>query len=153
LLAALKHFLANERDRIRAKKRGGGRRTLSLDFEEAEGKYTLEPVERLTPEKVFERSWALTVLERTMNRLQAEATSTNKQELFAHLKSHLTSNKRSIPYSKLADKLNISEGAVKVAMHRLKKRYRKMLHDEIAQTVASEDQVEQEIRDLFAALT
>jgi len=153
LLGALKHFLANERDRIRAKKRGGGRRTLSLDFEEAEGKYTLEPVERLTPEKVFERSWALTILERTMNRLQAEANSTNKQELFAHLKSHLTSNKRSIPYSNLADKLNISEGAVKVAMHRLKKRYRKILHDEIAQTVASEDQVEQEIRDLFAALT
>ena len=152
LLAALKHFLANEADRIRAQKRGGGRRALSLDFEKAEGRYTLEPVDRLSPDKVFERSWALTVLDQALNRLAAEASSKNKQELFKHLKAYLATDKRSVPYHKMAEMLNVSEGAVKVAMHRLRKRYRELLRDEIAQTVAAEDQIDQEIRDLFMAL-
>jgi RNA polymerase sigma-70 factor (ECF subfamily) len=152
LLAALKHFLANERDRIRAKKRGGGRKTLSLDFDDAEDKYALEPIDRLSPEKVFERSWAMTVLQQVMARLQDEMCSTGKQKLFEHLKAYLTGDIASVSYSQMADRLDMTEGAVKVAVHRLRKRYRQLLREEIAQTVSSEEQIQQEIRDLLTAL-
>ena len=152
LLASLKHFLSNERARARAKKRGGGRKALSLDFENAESRYALEPRDDLSPEKLFERSWALTVLDRTMARLQAEAISTNKQKLFERLKFCLTADEGSAPYSDVADDLDMTESAVRVAVHRLRKRYRELLRDEIAQTVTSDDQINEEIRDLFTAL-
>lgn len=152
LLASLKNFLADERDRARAQKRGGGRKVLSLDFENAESQYTLQPAQQLDPEKLFERSWALTVLERTMVRLQDESGSTKKRRAFDHLKVYLTADKESIPYREVADKLKMTEGAVKVAVHRLRHRYRELLRDEIAQTVATEEQIDEEIRDLFAAL-
>jgi len=152
LLAALKNFLADERDRARAKKRGGGRKVLSLDFENAESQYTLQPAQQMDPEKLFERSWALTVLERTMVRLQDESGSTKKRRAFDRLKLYLTADKDSIPYHEAADKLKMTEGAVKVAVHRLRHRYRELLRDEIAQTVATEEQIDEEIRDLFAAL-
>lgn len=152
LLISLKYFLANERNRARAKKRGGGRKLLSLNFENAENRYALEPSHELSPEKLFERSWALAVLERTMRRLSAEAVKTKKQKLLDHLKVFLTVRKNSVPYHKVADELGMSEGAVKVAMHRLRRRYRQLLRDEIAQTVSTEDQIDEEIRDLFAAL-
>jgi RNA polymerase sigma-70 factor (ECF subfamily) len=153
LLAVLKHFLADERDRTRARKRGGGRKVLSLDFENAESQYALEPAHELTPEKLFERSWALTVLDRTMARLQAEVTTTKKQKLFDHLKVYLTAKKSSVPYRNVAAELDMNEGAVKVAVHRLRKRYRELLRDEIAQTVTTEEQIDEEIRDLFKALS
>ncbi len=157
LLAALKHFLANERDRIRAKKRGGGRKALSLDFEDAEGKYALVApafagVDRLSPDKLFERSWALTVLDQVMAQLQAEMAGAGKQRLFEHLKGYLTGDIAPVSYSEMAGKLDMTEGAVKVAVHRLRKRYRQLLRDQIAQTVSSEDQIQQEIRDLLTAL-
>ncbi|MCP4263192.1 MAG: sigma-70 family RNA polymerase sigma factor [Planctomycetes bacterium] len=152
LLASLKHFLSNERARARAKKRGGGRKALSLDFENAENQYALEPRDELSPEKLFERSWALTVLDRTMARLKAESISMNKEKLFKRLKSYLTADKGSAPYRQAADDLDITEGAVRVAVYRLRKRYRELLRDEIAQTVTSDDQIDEEIRDLFTAL-
>jgi len=152
LLTSLKHFLSNERARARAKKRGGGRKVLSLDFQNAESQYALEPRDELSPEKLFERSWALTVLARTMARLQAEAVSTNKRKLFDHLKIFLTAEKSSVPYRDAAAELDMTEGAVRVAIHRLRRRYRELLRDEIAQTVTSDDQIDEEIRDLFAAL-
>jgi len=152
LLASLKHFLSNERAHARAKKRGGGRKALSLDFKNAESQYALEPRDELSPEKLFERSWALTVLDRTMARLQAEAVSTNKQKSFERLKSYLIADKGSATYRDAADELDITEGAVRVAVHRLRKRYRELLRDEIAQTVTSDDQIDEEIRDLFIAL-
>ncbi len=152
LLASLKHFLSNERARARAKKRGGGRKVLSLDFENAESQYALEPRDELSPEKLFERSWALTVLDRTMACLQAEAISTNKQKLFDRLKVYLTAEKGSVLYRDAAAELDMAESAVRVAVHRLRKRYRELLRDEIAQTVTSNDQIDEEIRDLFAAL-
>lgn len=152
LLTSLKHFLSNERARARAKKRGGGRKVLSLDFENAESQYALEPRDELSPEKLFERSWALTVLARTMARLQAEAVSTNKLKLFDHLKNYLTAEKGSVPYHDAAAELDMTEGAVRVAIHRLRRRYRELLRDEIAQTVTSDDQIDEEIRDLFTAL-
>ncbi len=152
LLASLKHFLSNERARARAKKRGGGRKVLSLDFENAESQYALEPRDELSPEKLFERSWALTVLDRTMTRLQAEAIRTNKQKLFDFLKVYLTAEEGSVPYRDAAVELDMTEGAVRIAVHRLRKRYRELLRDEIAQTVTSDDQIDEEIRDLFTAL-
>lgn len=152
LLASLKHFLSNERARERAKKRGGGRKVLSLDFQNAESQYALEPRDELSPEKLFERSWALTVLDRTMARLQAEAISTNKKKLFDRLKVYLTAEKSSIPYCDVAAELDMAEGAIRVVVHRLRKQYRELLRDEIAQTVASEEQIDEEICHLFTAL-
>ena len=152
LLVALKHFLANEHARANAQKRGGGRKILSLNLEDAENRYALEPSVELSPEKVFERSWALTVLERTMARLQSEADNAKRQKQFDCLKVYLTAEKDSVPYEKVAAKLQITEGAVRVAVHRLRRRYRDLLRDEIAQTVTNENEIDQEIRDLFSAL-
>ena len=152
LLATLKHFVADERDRARAQKRGGGQKILSLDFENAETRYSFEPAHQLSPEKLFEKSWALTVLARTMARLKAESVSTNKQKLFDRLKVYLTAKRDSIPYRDVAAELDMTEGAVKVAVHRLRTRYRELLRDEIAQTVVAEGEIDEEIRDLFTAL-
>jgi len=152
LLISLKYFLANERDRARAKKRGGGRKVLSLNFENAENQYSLEPAHELSPDKLFERSWALAVLERTMSRLAAGAVKTKQKKLLEYLKVYLTARKSSVPYREVAEELGMSEGAVKVAVHRLRRRYRQLLRDEIAQTVSTDEQIDEEIRDLFAAL-
>ena len=153
LLATLKNFLADEHDRARAQKRGGSRKLLSIDFNEAENQYALEPADRLSPEKLFDKSWALTVLERTMACLKTELAGKNKKELFDHLKIYLTAEKGSIPYRDTAAELNMTEAAVRTAVHRLRRHYRKSLRDEIAQTVTTEDQIDEEIDDLFAALT
>lgn len=152
LLATLKHFLSDQRDLARAKKRGGGRKSLSLDFQDAENQYGLEPADRLSPEKLFEKSWALTVLEKTMASLRAESARREKEDVFDHLKLYLTTEKDKIPYKDMAEKLKISEGSVRVSVHRLRRRYRELLRDEIAQTVAAEDQIDEEIGHLFTAL-
>jgi RNA polymerase sigma-70 factor (ECF subfamily) len=152
LLIRLKSFLSDKCARARAKKRGGGRKILSLGFQSAESQYTLEPVDELSPEKLFEKSWALTVLERTMDRLEAELAGKNKQRLFDYLKVYLTTEKDVIPYENVAAELEMTEGAVRVAVHRLRRRYRKLLRDEIAQTVAAEDQIDEEMGYLFKSL-
>ena len=152
LLIRLKYFLADERDRTQAKKRGGGRKILSLGFQDAEGQYALEPADPLSPEMLFEKSWALTVLERTMDRLEAEMAKKNRQKLFEHLKVYLTAEKEDIPYQDMAAKLDRTEGSIRVAVHRLRRQYRKLLRDEIAQTVTGEDQIDEEMGYLFAAL-
>ena len=152
LLASLKNFLADEYDRVKAQKRGGGIKVYSLDIEDAETRYSREPVDDLTPEKLFERYWALEVLKQAMARLKAEYVTANKIELFNYLKTYLTAQQDSIPYRDAADRLNMTEGAVRVAVHRLKQRYRELVRQEIAQTVTSPDQVDEEINELFAAL-
>ena len=152
LLIRLKGFLADEHDRAQALKRGGGRKILSLNFLDAEGQYALESADQLSPEKRFEKSWALTVLERTMDRLEAEMAQKNKQAHFEHLKVYLTVEKGDLPYEQAAEKLNMAEGAIRVAVHRLRRQYRKLLRDEIAQTVGSEDEIDEEMGHLFAAL-
>lgn len=153
LLGALRHFVANELDRAHAKKRGGAHTLVSLDIQTAEGRYSREPADTMSPERLFERSWALTVLNRAMDELQAEATSAKKRRIFSALKDCLTLAQDAVPYGDLAAELQMTEGAVRVAMHRLRKRYRELLRAEIAQTVAGADQVEDEIRDLFGALS
>jgi len=152
LLASLKNFLADEWDRARAQKRGGDKNVISLDFDAAASRYDLEPADRLSPEKLFERSWALTVLTRAMDRLKAESVASDKQRLFDRLKVYLAAEKDAVSYRDVAGELNMTEGAVKVAVHRLRRRYRELVRDEIAQTVTTEAQVDEEIRDLFAAL-
>jgi RNA polymerase sigma-70 factor (ECF subfamily) len=152
LLSRLKYFLSDERDRAHARKRGGGRKILSLGLQNAEGQYALEPADRLSPEVLFEKSWALTVLERTMDRLEAEMANKNKQKLFDHLKVYLTTEKDVIPYQNMATELKMTEGSVRVAVHRLRRQYRKLLRDEIAQTVAEKGQIDEEMGCLFAAL-
>ena len=145
LLVRLKYFLSDQRDRAQAKKRGGGKKVLSLSIQNAEGQYTLEPAVQLSPEMLFEKSWALTVLERTMGRLEAEMAEKNKQKLFDCLKVYLTTDKDVIPYQNMAAELNMTEGAVRVAVHRLRRQYRRLLRDEIAQTVAAREEIDERL--------
>ena len=152
LLTALKHYLANEYDRDQAQKRGGGRKLLSLDFKNAEDRYILEPSHQLSAEKLYEKSWAITLLKQTMDRLETELASANKQKYFDYLKVYLGAETCSIPYRDVATKLGVTEGVVKVSVHRLRKRCRELLRDEIAQTVTSFDQIDEELHHLFSAL-
>ncbi|HWG42914.1 MAG TPA: sigma-70 family RNA polymerase sigma factor [Gemmataceae bacterium] len=152
LLAACKHFLANAYDRAQAQKRGGGKILGSLDFNAGEGRYSREPAHDLTPEKLFERRWAMTLLHQVLDDLRAEYEQAGKGSVFDRLKSVLSGDSDVAPYSQLAGELNTSEAAVKMTVHRLRRRYRERLRQEIAQTVGNPAHVEQEIRDLFAAL-
>jgi RNA polymerase sigma factor (sigma-70 family) len=153
LLAALKHFLANEWDRARTQKRGGGKKPLSLDAPAAETRYRAEPVHHLTPEKLFERQWALTVLDRVLARLQAESVALEgRQAIFQRLKSSLTGVGDSTGYAQAAAELGMTVGAVKTAVHRFRRRYRQLLREEIAQTVAGPEEIDEEIRYLLACL-
>ena len=149
LLAALKHFLANEYDRNHAQKRGGGLKRLS--WEGLEALYRLEPADTRTPERIFEQQWAISLLHRVLTRLQTEMEAGNKIALFEALKDHLTGD-QTTSYSTTAARLGMTEGAVKVAAYRLRQRYRDLLRDEISQTVAASEEIDEEIRDLFACL-
>jgi RNA polymerase sigma-70 factor (ECF subfamily) len=152
LLAACRHFLANERDRARARKRGGGRAPLPLDMQTAEGRYGLEPAHDLTPEKLFERRWALTLLDHVLGRLRDEFIRAGKSNLFEALKPYLTGKGGAPRQADVAGQLGLTPGAVKVAVHRLRRRYRELLVEEITRTLDHPGLVEEEIRDLFAAL-
>ncbi len=151
LLASLKHFLADQRDRAHAQKRGGGRAVVSLDALDAETRYRLEPAQDLTPEKMFEKQWALALLEHVLSRLHGEMVAEGKSALFEALKDTLT-GARSLTYAAIGGELGMSEGAVKVAAHRMRRRYRDLLRAEIAQTVANEDEIGDEIKYLLACL-
>ena len=153
LLTALKRFVADEHDRMQAQKRGGGRKEFSLSFNDAEARYALQPVDRLSPDRLFERSWALTVLDNVMNRLEAEMAAAEKGQLFYLARAHLCGAYDAIPYREVAAKLEMTEGAIKVAVHRMRNRYREILREEIAQTVSHPREVDEEIRALFATLS
>jgi RNA polymerase sigma factor (sigma-70 family) len=146
LLAALKHFLSNERDRARAQKRGGGQSPLPLDFAGEETHLSFQPADNITPEILFERRWATTLLEQALARLRRDYASQGKEPLFEQLKTTLTEGRGSLAYSAQAASLNTSEAAVKMAVHRLRQRYRECLRAEIAQTVATTGEVEDELR-------
>lgn len=149
LLAALKHFLANEWDRARAQKRGGGHAIVALDALSDEARAQLEPVDQLSPDKAFERQWAVTVLDHALRRLRAEYAATGREKLFDALKESLTGG-LSESVAVTGESCGLGEGALKVAVHRLRRRYREMLRAEIAQTVAAPEEIEGEIRHLFA---
>jgi RNA polymerase sigma factor (sigma-70 family) len=152
LLAALEHFLAKEWRRAKAQKRGGGRIIFSLDDDTAENRYAAEPAHDLTPERIYERRWALTLLEQALARLRQDCLATGKAELFEHLKGAFLCEKSELSYSAIAAQLGMSEGALKVAAHRLRQRYGELLREEIGQTVADPKEIDEEVRCLFAAL-
>jgi RNA polymerase sigma-70 factor (ECF subfamily) len=153
LLASLKHFLSNQRDRARAQKRGGGQPPLSLDFSDAETSIGFQPADDQTPEKAFEKRWALTLLEQSLARLRQEYSDRGKQDIFEQLKTTLTEGRGGVAYAQLAARLGMSEASVKMAVHRLRQRYREVLRAEIAETVALESEVEEELREVFRALS
>jgi RNA polymerase sigma-70 factor (ECF subfamily) len=154
LLGALKHFVANEGDRARAQKRGGARPAVPLDdiLCTAERRYGLEPRDDLTPEKMFERQWALALLGRVEELLRAEAGRAGKGAQFERLKSCLDPGGPDVGYRTLAADLNTTEGAIKVAVHRLRQRFRELLREEISHTVANPGDVGDELRGLMAAI-
>jgi RNA polymerase sigma-70 factor (ECF subfamily) len=152
LLTAMKHFLADEWDRLRAQKRGGGQRVLPLEVESAETRFQLEPPDPLTPEMIYERRWAQTLLETVFEQLRLAYEVEGKAALFAELKGSLVQARAAVPYADLAARLHLSEGALRVAVHRLRQRYRELLRAEIAHTVAEPGEVEEELRYLFRVL-
>lgn len=152
LLASLKHFLSNQRDYRKAIRRGGGRQLLSLNFAGAEQRYQHEPADRRTPEAEFDRQWALTLLEQVRVALEEQWTAAGKAEQFARLSPCLTGAPSALSYRAAGEALGMSEGAVKVAVHRLRQRFGQLLREEIAQTVDASEGIEDEVRQLFDAL-
>jgi RNA polymerase sigma-70 factor (ECF subfamily) len=154
LLGALKHFVANERDWARAQKRGGATTIVPLDavLRTAERRYSLEPRDDGSPERQFERQWAFALLARVEERLRVEAERDGKAAQFERLKSTLTADPLDAGYRTIALELNTSEGAIKVVVHRLRRRFRELLREEIAQTVDRPEHVGAELRDLMAAI-
>ena len=151
LLVALKHFLSKERDKAAAIKRGGQARVISLDTDLAESRYRTEPVDQLDPEAVFERRWAMTVLERAMDQLQETYTKAGKQERFEKLHGFLTGEEPHVPYRQIAQELEINEGAVREAVRRMRQQFGSLLREEIASTVADPGNVDDEVRHLLRA--
>ena len=150
ILTSLKFFVADEEDRHRAHKRGGGV-LVTLEFSSGEERYQREPAHNETPERIFERRWALSVLDRVVERLRSEFVHHGRPEHFERLKVFLL-GQSDAPYAALAREMNTSEGALKVAIHRLRKRYRDLFRQEIADTVADPAEVESELRFLAAVL-
>ena len=154
LLAALKHSLSNERDRARAQKRGGGVTLLPLVdvIQDGENRYSLEPRSDLTPEKIFERQWARALLDHVLLRLQEEFVTAGKVDQFDRLKGFLMGDDAGIPYSELARDLETTENALKVSIHRMRRRFKDVLREEISHTVADPAEVQEEIRYLLSAV-
>jgi RNA polymerase sigma factor (sigma-70 family) len=153
LLASLKNFLANEWDKAHSRKRGGGVQLLQLEFDTAETRCAQPVASGDTPDRAFDRQWALTLLDVVLAQLRQEYANAGREDLFMSLKDTLAGGRAEIPYCDLGGTLGLSEGAVKVAAHRLRKRYRELLREEIANTVATPEEVEEELRQLFAALS
>jgi RNA polymerase sigma-70 factor (ECF subfamily) len=148
----MNHFLTDEWKKAKAKKRGGDCQVLSLDWAAAEERFDLEPADNSAPDKVFEKQWALALLAEVLNRLETDFEHEGKAELFAALKQTLTGSRESQPYDELAASLRMSESAVKVAVHRLRKRYRELIREEIAGTLDCTQDIEQEMRHLIRSL-
>lgn len=149
LFASIKHFISGQDRKERRLKRGGGTTTISLDLEAGEERFAAHPVEKLTPQDIFEHRWAVTVLDRAMGRLERESGSSDGEDQFRSLKPYLTSQGPQVPYREVATTLGMSEGAVKVAVHRLRKRFGQYLRLEIAETVVDPADVNDELRHLL----
>ena len=152
LLTAMSRFLANEWDRIRTQKRGGDPFLAPLQFESAELHHRGGPVDHRTPEQAFERSWALTLVAQVLVKLETAERGDDRAELFEALKPCLTGTSETQPYAELSQRLNVSEAALRVAVHRLRQRYRELLRAEVANTVLGPNDVEAEMRHLFKVL-
>jgi len=153
LLASLKHFLINEWKKSQRIKRGGGEIHLSLDWQTADTKFQVASVSEPSPDKAFDREWALALLSKVIERLQSECAADGKAKLFEQLKTFLMAGGGDSAQAAVAQSLGMEEGAVRVAIHRLRKRYRALLRDEIAHTLSDETLVDEEMRALFGAFT
>lgn len=151
LLASLKNFLINEWKKSQRLKRGGGDTVLSLDWETADTKFQVADTTEPSPDKAFDREWAVTLLATVIERLRAECAADGKAKQFDQLKIFLTAGKGVVPHADVARSLGMDEGAVRVVVHRLRKRYRELLRDEIAHTLSDPAQVDEEMRALFGA--
>jgi RNA polymerase sigma-70 factor (ECF subfamily) len=152
LLGALNHFLIDDWKKARTQRRGGGRQILSLDWAVAENHFSMEPADNATPDKAFDRNWATALLEEVLKRLEDEYRREGKLEMFQALKQTLVGARDSQPYAGLAAQFGVAEGALRVAVHRLRKRYRALLEAEIANTVTSRDEVKLEMAYLFQTM-
>ncbi|MGH9365581.1 MAG: RNA polymerase sigma factor, partial [Thermoanaerobaculia bacterium] len=152
LKASVKNFLSKERDKAHAWKRGGHAHIVSLSADEGEGRYRYEPVDRLTPEEIFERRWALTLLERVLGKLRHEFEEAEHAEEFEKLKGYLTGEEVKVPYRDIAKELGSSETAVRTSVHRLRQRFGKLLRQEIADTVSTPADVEDEMKHLLGVI-
>ncbi len=152
LLAVCRNFLADQSEQDRAQKRGGGLAIVSIDSSRAEGRYRAEPADTLTPDRLFERAWALAMLERVLGQLRREHELAGKGPLFERLEPTLAGGSAVAPFAAIAAALGTTEGAVQVAAHRLRRRYRDLVRAEIAATIDDPAEVDDEIRALFAAL-
>jgi len=153
LVAAIKHFLADERDKASALKRGGGQVPISLDAQAAEDCFRLEPAHELTPEKLFERLWALSLLGKVFDRLAQDYADADKKQLFEELQEFLAPGAEATSYALPAQRLNMTEGAVRMAVHRLRQRYGQLFREEVAHTVADPNEIEEEMRHLLRVLS
>jgi RNA polymerase sigma-70 factor (ECF subfamily) len=152
LLTAAARFVGKQHEKAAAQKRGGGKQPLSLNFDDGETRYQREPSHDWTAERIFERRWALTLLDRTLAQLRQEHDESGKLAQFEALKVFLTGEAGAPPLRQIAENLGMTEGAVKVAVHRLRQKYREALRAEIAQTVAAHEDVDSELHALLAAL-
>ena len=152
LLTAFKRFLMNEHDRATALKRGGGVRVITINADEAESRVCLEPADHRTPEILFERRWAITLLDRVLGQLAQEMSDKGRSQLFECCRGCLTGVGLDEHYASIASQCGVTEAAVKVAVHRLRARYRELLIEEVRQTVASEAEVVDELRALMRAV-
>jgi len=150
LLTSLGNFLKDCRDREQTQKRGGGVVLESLSGGSAEERYLREPMDKMSPDKLYERNWILTLLEGVLNRLAAEFQSQDQARLFTELRGYLSGDARHVPYSEVASRLAMSEGAVRIAVHRLRKRYAELFRDELLKTVASPEDLEDEVHHLVS---
>lgn len=152
LLTSFRHYVANEWDRSQAQKRGGGRGIVSLDIQTAEGRLRIEPADDVTPDTLFARHWALTLLDRVLERLAQEMKENGTADRFERLKPSLIGSEPDLPYSLLAAELGVTENNVKQIVYRMRGRFKSLLRDEVAQTVDGEEAVAGEIRFLLEAL-
>lgn len=153
LLACVKNFLANERDKVLAQRRGGGQRPLPLEREEAETRYTFEPADPMTPEMVFERQWVFEMLQQTVAALRSEYAATNRLGLFEELQGFLPGGEATLSRAEIAQKRGLTANALDVAIHRLRQRFGTLLRQRVAETVSSESEVDGELRYLMAVLS
>lgn len=152
LIASVRHFLSKQREKAQAWKRGGRADLISIDAQDVEARYRDEPVDRLTPEEIFERRWALTVLERALARLRREQEDAERGREFARLEGFLTGGQAAPPYHEVAQQLGTTEGAVKTSVHRLRQRFGQVLRAEIAETVSGPEDVDDEVRHLLGVV-
>ena len=153
LLGALNHFLADAKDRAAAKKRGGGQPLISWDQDDAEERFGAEPVDELSPETIFERRWALSILDQATKRLRVEYQAAGKAQLFERLKSYVEGGTGTPSYAETALRLDLSESSVRSAIFRLRRRYHELVRAEVGQTVADANELDEELRHLRAVFS